>query len=178
MQTSLPGRLLGTLLVHAAVGGLLLLLLWWFAADARQLILGDLLDRMQGDPGGIERRRAELAAALRVAGVAGIAIGWIASAGWLALCERNLPGGNEGAAAQRGSWTIFLLVALLIAAAVIWYLLWNTPVVASRLAPGVALNTALATLVALVLGYWLATAGFVRRSMRVSVPGAAALGRR
>ena len=173
MNTSLPVRLLGAVLVHAATLGLLWLFFHLRAGD--QAALSEpVLQQARGNPDAVRLYLEDIGGALLNAGALALLASLLLAAGWLVIVTASRPAGDRQARSKRGLWAGLLLVGWVATAAIFWFAVLGNAVHES-FAPGVAFACLAATLAAVLLAYYASTALFVPRVSRVSVPGASAL---
>lgn len=169
MTSKLFPRLLGVLGIF-----LVMLALFWcvvkFGLATQRGLAVDLVERLDGDPARIQAYLDEMISGILRAGIGALLAAAILGCLWLIMIDRNPPHGDKSARAKRGSWAGLMLLALVVAMALFWFMVIGAPI-AATLAPNVPLYAAIAALVLVALGYWLSTGLFAPASTKVAIPG-------
>ena len=167
MASNLPVRLALVLGVNVVAFGAFFAATKFGIADQSSLAQG-VLDRLQDDPYGLQRRVDDLAGQLLAVGAA--AIGFALAVIWLIMLEARPPVGDASARAKRQPWAGLLVATVLAASGAGWALLINAPI-AELLASGVGVTGIAIAVVLAVIGYWVGTGLAAPRSCKVAVPG-------
>ncbi len=174
MPSKLFPRLLGVLGIHAVISGLLWIIVK-FALATQDGLSPDLTERLDGDPVRIQSHLDEVTSEMLLTGIGGLLVSALLACLWLFLIDRNPPYGDKSARSKRGSWAGLMILAVIAAVALFWFMLIGAPI-AEMLAPNVPLKTTILGIVLLVVGYWFSTGLFAPASTKVAVPGTGLFG--
>ncbi|MFQ3595596.1 MAG: hypothetical protein SNJ63_05740 [Sphingomonadaceae bacterium] len=160
--------LLGALAFHLVAAVLGWLVASWLAAD-QAAIAPAILERIIDNPRQVEIYLADIRFELAKAALIALGISFLLAAGWLVVAHQARPASDRQARAKLPLWALLLAVALIAAAVTVWQIAIDGSV-ATLMAPGLGLNFLFATLLLVAVAYWLSTAVFAPRVLRVSVP--------
>lgn len=170
MQHFIKG-VLGSLAIHVLFALAAFGLALWFtseyshASEAVALEFADADDAESQVMIKLEMARAALTAWIWPAMVTS----FLASVVFLGLADRTMPANPTQAGSKKGLWTVLLLVNLAVAL-ILWFVLVSQPDAAYAMLFGNYALVVFATFTLVFLGYYAATAGFVKRTMARSVP--------
>ena len=174
MSSNLPTRILGTLGIHAGMGGA-----FWaitrFGFARQESLAPDLVDRLDGDPIHVAAYVDDITKQILLPGLGGLIVAAVLASFWLLLLHRNPPYGDKSARAKRGSWAGLLVLAIAAALVLFWVKLLGAST-SMLLASSVPVSATAVGMLLLVAAYWLSTAIFAPSSTKVAVPGAGVFG--
>lgn len=170
MQQFIKG-VLGSLVVHVLFALLAFGLVFWYTSEyafASEALLLELADADDADAQVLiylETARQQLATWIWPA----MGVSFLCSILFLGLADRHMPSNPTEAGSKKGLWTVLLIVNVVIAI-IIWFVAVSMPDTSYSLIFSNYAVIILVTFLLLLLGYFLSTAFFVKRTMARSVP--------